>query len=49
MRPVDLWMQVQKTDKYVDFTKVGAEFGVIDGLWLFRYRVRACNTSGRGV
>jgi hypothetical protein len=27
VRPVNLWMQVQKTSKFVDFTRVGAERG----------------------
>jgi hypothetical protein len=25
VRPMNLWMQVQKTSKFVDFTRVGAE------------------------
>jgi hypothetical protein len=27
VRPPNLWMQVQKTSKFVDFTKAGAESG----------------------
>jgi hypothetical protein len=27
VRPLNLWMQVQKTSKFVDFTRVGAERG----------------------